>query len=361
MKKLVLALSLILVIGLFAGCGKKDEDKVVFTSGDIEVTLGEVNYYLFQLKSYYEQQGGADIWNMPLSEEETFGEAMKGNLKDVTVRSDLIEQLAKDLGLEIAEERLEEIKKGAAEEIVQYQQLPEELLEKYYITEERIYDAQVKAEYSSLYFAEVTKDFVIDEAVVDEVLAADLNYQKILEVGVETYNQEVRARHILVSFLDEAGTKLEGDALDAKLALAEELLQRAIDGEDFATLATENTDDPGSVETGGEYTFGRGRMVPEFEEAAFGLEEGGISGIVETSYGYHIIKLEEKLPVTDEQVTAAEASLQSIRDNAEYQQRYDAFGAIVDEEFAKIEITVDEDLWADVSFSDEVADEVPAE
>ena len=72
------------------------------------------------------------------------------------------------------------------------------------------------------------------------------------------------------------------------------LLERARKGEDFAKLATENSDDPGSKDKGGEYDFfGRGKMVPEFDKAAFALKPGEISDIVQSKFGFHIIKLEE--------------------------------------------------------------------
>jgi hypothetical protein len=103
--------------------------------------------------------------------------------------------------------------------------------------------------------------------------------------------EQVRASHILI--------KTEGMD-DAKKAEAkkkiEDILKKARSGEDFATLAKTYTEDPGSKETGGEYTFPKGKMVPEFEKAAFALEVGKISDVVETQFGYHIIKLSEKIP-----------------------------------------------------------------
>lgn len=86
----------------------------------------------------------------------------------------------------------------------------------------------------------------------------------------------------------------------AKRRKAEALLQRARAGEEFATLARENTDDPGSKDNGGFYDwFGRGVMVREFENAAFSLQPGQISDLVETQFGYHIIKLEGRQTVKD--------------------------------------------------------------
>jgi parvulin-like peptidyl-prolyl isomerase len=79
----------------------------------------------------------------------------------------------------------------------------------------------------------------------------------------------------------------------AALERADGILERIREGEDFATLARRYSEDPGSRNSGGEYIFGHGKMTPAFEAAAFALEPGEVSDIVETPFGYHIIKTEE--------------------------------------------------------------------
>ncbi|HLP78157.1 MAG TPA: peptidylprolyl isomerase [Candidatus Paceibacterota bacterium] len=107
----------------------------------------------------------------------------------------------------------------------------------------------------------------------------------------------VRAAHVLIGTKDmTTGTDLSDEQKAAKKKIAEDVLKKAKAGEDFAKLAKEYSDDPGSKDKGGEYTFPRGQMMPEFESAAFSLNTNQVSDIVTTTYGYHIIKTYEKLP-----------------------------------------------------------------
>lgn len=122
--------------------------------------------------------------------------------------------------------------------------------------------------------------------------------------------ERVRASHVLVSTKDPAtGEDLPPDKKKERKELADKVLARAKAGEDFGKLAKEFSDDPGSRDKGGEYTFPRGQMVPEFENAAFALETNKISDIVTTPYGYHIIKTLEKMPARKISFSEAEADV----------------------------------------------------
>jgi hypothetical protein len=102
---------------------------------------------------------------------------------------------------------------------------------------------------------------------------------------------EIRARHILL--------RIPADATDAQRQelrqQADQLRERAAGGEDFAALATQHSQDPGSAQRGGDLGFfGRGRMVAPFEEAAFALQVGEVSQVVESPFGFHVIRLEDR-------------------------------------------------------------------
>ena len=102
---------------------------------------------------------------------------------------------------------------------------------------------------------------------------------------------QVRARHILIKASRDAAE----DVRAAARTRAEGLLRQIRGGADFATLARENSEDPGSARRGGDLDYNpRGRMVAEFDETQFNLEVGQVSDVVETNFGFHIIKVEGK-------------------------------------------------------------------
>jgi hypothetical protein len=122
----------------------------------------------------------------------------------------------------------------------------------------------------------------VDTALSDEQL------QQVYET--EQPALQVRARHILLRLAADATPAVR----DSVTALARSLQQRATGGEDFATLARVYGQD-GTAQQGGDLGFtGRGGWVPDFETAAFALQPGEVSDVVETPFGLHIIKVEER-------------------------------------------------------------------
>lgn len=154
--------------------------------------------------------------------------------------------------------------------------------------------------------AEVVEDQLRQNAVIS-VLG-----QELVEADPEALYEEdpgqfdeLCVSHIFVG--TDQRTPAEAEARAAELA------QRLDQGADYATLAAEESDDPASAAEGGSLGCGgRGRFIPEFEEAAFALEEGEISDPVQTQVGYHIIRVDERNPRTfEEAADEIQASMQA--------------------------------------------------
>ena len=99
----------------------------------------------------------------------------------------------------------------------------------------------------------------------------------------------VRASHILAMFKGSMRSSNDRSQADAQ-TLMNDLKQQITDGGDFAALAKEHSDCPSGQQGGDLGQFGRGQMVKEFEESAFGMQVGETSDIVVTDFGYHLIQ-----------------------------------------------------------------------
>jgi len=142
---------------------------------------------------------------------------------------------------------------------------------------------------------EITKSSVADDAEIKAFYDDNLDKMSVPE--------QLRARHILI--------KVEGDddaAKAAAMAKISAIQERLESGESFPLVAIDTSEGPSGAKGGDLGLFGRGQMVGPFEEAAFALQPGEVSEPVETQFGYHLIKLEER--VAAEQVPFETASPQ---------------------------------------------------
>ena len=162
--------------------------------------------------------------------------------------------------------------------------------DKYFIKEQR------KAQYLLLSIPELAPTIQVTEKDIQDAWAR------------QPHDETVDASHILF--------KVEGSSKDAEVrAKAEQVLKEVRAGGDFAELAKKYSEDPGSAQQGGNLgPFTRGRMVREFENVAFSLKPGEVSGLVRTQFGYHIIKvLSHEVPTLEANRKSIEASVQQQR------------------------------------------------
>jgi peptidyl-prolyl cis-trans isomerase C len=134
---------------------------------------------------------------------------------------------------------------------------------------------------------------VIDAEVNSKVAVQDPEVKTFYDQNLERFKQgdSVHAAHILIGVPQNATPEQKAEARNKAAAV----LKTVKAGGDFATLARANSSDPGSAQNGGDLGFfPKGQMTPAFEEAAFKLKPGTVSGLVETPFGFHIIKAIER-------------------------------------------------------------------
>ncbi len=139
---------------------------------------------------------------------------------------------------------------------------------------------------------------MVETAKAAATSVTDQDLQAYYDQHRDEYRQaeQVKVTHILIKTpLSGPDGKVDEKGVEAARKKAEDVLKQVKAGVDFAKLAGQYSDDPGSAKNGGELGWiGRGRTVPEFEKAAFSLPKGQTSDLVKSSYGFHIIRVEDK-------------------------------------------------------------------
>jgi peptidyl-prolyl cis-trans isomerase C len=134
--------------------------------------------------------------------------------------------------------------------------------------------------------------------------------------------ERVRASHILI----RTGENPDAKVKDAARAKAADVLTQVKAGKDFAELAKQHSQDPGSAVKGGDLGFfQKGQMVGAFERAAFALKPGEVSDLVETPFGFHIIKLAEKQASRTVPIEEVKPQIEQHLQNQQRQQKTQAF------------------------------------
>ena len=249
-------------------------------------------------------------------------------------------------GQPIPADHRDEILRGALDQLVVYTLLSQECRTRGI----KIDDADVNGKMQQLRsqfpnqdaFNKALKDRGMTEDSLRHDAQVDLSVTKLMDTEVATtpgpsdaeikdfydknpdkfkQDEQVRASHILIRVDPKAGAAAKAKAK----AQIESILKQARSGADFAALARKYSED-GSAQQGGDLNyFSHGQMVPQFDSAAFGLKVGQISGVVETEFGYHIIKVTDHKPARTVAFEEAKPQISQYLTEQKKQQHADAF------------------------------------
>ncbi len=209
-------------------------------------------------------------------------DSIRGSILDSFIKTELMFQASKAAGFKLTDEELEK----ELNAIISQYPSPEmfsSALAKQGISEEK---------FRSHTATNVTIKNFIEETITNKIEVTPEAKTAYYDEHREDFkhDEEVGAKHILIQTTKDEPE----DSVKSKRVRIESILERARNGEDFSALATEYSEGPSSSKGGDLGYFGRGKMVKPFEEAAFALNVGEISDVVETNYGFHIIKVYDK-------------------------------------------------------------------
>lgn len=270
----VLIVAVLIMATVVTGCSKAptlSEGEVAIV-GSTRVSEEEYNklldYYLSIARAQYNLTD--DMLNKDEGTGMTLLDTLKTNVLDIIVLTEVITKKAEENNIKVDEAELTELYEQNHLKMMEQDEEYKKIIEDNNLDETFIKDQMRKDLLGYKY-----KQFYLDKTeIADE--AAKAFYD---ENGDMFHLEQVKAKHIL---LDDENT-------------AKDIIKKLEAGEDFAELAKEHSTDPTAKDNGGELGyFPKGAMVPEFEEAAFSLEVGKISEPVKSSFGYHVIIVEDK-------------------------------------------------------------------
>jgi len=313
----LILMSLLVVFNLAACSSPKFSDPVA-NIGEEKITSVEYKFFLGLVKMDMESTGGITEQSTD-DEKKAFWDGKEGDEPRKTVAKNKAIEKLQELKILLMNAKSEKYKleeadlsiiKSTIDQLIQEEgngkkeDADKVVKEKFGISIDD-YEAIYKDYYLAYnrYATDVVKGITIKEEDIKAL------YTK----NEPTYNTEKRTvKHVLVLTQDDTGNPLEGDKLKEKEKLANDILSRAKAGEDFDALVKQYSEDPGSIDKNGQYSFEKGRMVQEFENFAFkeGVKEGEID-MVKSSYGYHIIKFIKNGSTYEEEKELLKSELQS--------------------------------------------------
>ena len=268
---IVLALIVSAIFSVRAVHNLSQNSFVLGVSKVLHVPVAKVNGKKITYNDYVEDLSTLEKFytNPPEGVTKPTDEEVSDQVLSRLIANKLINDLALEYEVEITKEDLDEFRSNLLSQFESEQVGRDELMDRYGWTLEK-------------YLKRVGEPILLEQKLQEEFSNTDVGSED------EYSSEEIRASHIL--FMEDDET----NKVQARIQ-AEKVLERIKNGEDFAELAKEFGSD-GTAEVGGDLGwFSHGMMVPEFEQAVFTLEKGQLSEeLVETSFGYHIVKLTDK-------------------------------------------------------------------
>ena len=273
---LLTAVSLATVAMPIFAAEKKIPDGAVATVNGVTITQDDFDKEMARVRSQF-ARSGRSLRESQLPD-------IKNRVLETLINRELLYQESQNKGIKV-----EDAEVNQQVDILK-KRFPKEDEFKAALLEMKISEAELK---SQIRKGMAIQQFV-DKDLVQDVKVSQKEVKDFYKNNPDMFKQseQVKASHILIK-VDTQADKSAKDQANKKI---KEIQKKLEDGEDFAGLAKEYSEGPSNVNGGDLGYFERGRMVKPFEDAAFKLKPGEVSGMVETPFGYHLIKVVDKKP-----------------------------------------------------------------
>ena len=330
----------------------KDNEKII-SINEVDVNIDEIMPYLLQVKMEFEELGGEDVWDHnDFSGGKKAEDVAKLGVLDNIIRTKILVNKAEEMGVIITQEEIEEVESQA---LNYYNNLNEEDIKSYNLTKQSMVNSFKDYRLANKLTSSMTKEYIPDDEELENKLMEDEQYATVKTSDLKELLVNIKVQHILIKTHEKNNQDeyilISSDIEEKAKEQIEEIFDKVIKGEDFTKLVKEYSQEDNMEEQKGEHIIPI-RILSDQFDVLKDLENGSISSIIQSDYGFHVFKVLERYIPTEKEIEDFQIKFndyeKELREKYKVELQNTAFDNIYNEWKDNAVVDLNEELWTKI-------------